>query len=554
MNNFRYTVFLCISFLLPFIGYSQSTLKDIEKDLKSLSGSHYIKQAIDGAIQLAKEKEYEDAKKLLNKAVKKAKSKSNNTEAVVLITKANVMAAQFPLEKKYIEEIAETVERSLKRNNATNIMSDALKIYKQINGVAENKLKIKDRIIVLEESLRAIDNESKIIQGEQIANELLIETKAEAAIEIQALRKERVRLENVTEQLAESVELNERQLSRRKAIILKMSKEKSDNEAIIQYNKRIIDSLEFSAKLDSINILNGQHLIAQQESALELAQSEIRIKDAELELKNSNQKLYFTLLILGLLTLGFLAFIIIESRKANRKLQKSRKLIEIEKERAEDLLLNILPEFIALELKEKHKVKTRYIDHCTVMFTDFINFSNISKKLPPKELIETLDECFKAFDKISSDFNIEKIKTIGDSYMCASGVPVPSKTHALDAIYAAQKMIEFLEEWNAERERQGKIRFDARIGIHSGPVIAGVVGLKKFAYDIWGDTVNIAARIEGQSSAQRINISSSTYKLTKDHFKYESRGKIAVKNMKELSMYYLNNGTEAKVKHIKSAS
>jgi len=186
-------------------------------------------------------------------------------------------------------------------------------------------------------------------------------------------------------------------------------------------------------------------------------------------------------------------------------------------------------------------VQTRKFDECTVCFTDFINFSRISQILSPEQLISALDECFKAFDEIISRYNVEKIKTIGDSYMCAAGVPISNKSHAKDAVMAAIEMVAFLDKWNEEREKEGLVRFDARIGIHTGPIIAGVVGVKKFAYDIWGDTVNVAARMESQSEAQKINISQSTYDLIKEEFSCESRGSMDVKNMRDLEMYYVEN-------------
>ena len=227
-------------------------------------------------------------------------------------------------------------------------------------------------------------------------------------------------------------------------------------------------------------------------------------------------------------------------KRTNNKLEKKNKEIQEEQERSEELLLNILPKDIASELKENAKVQTRKFEACTVCFTDFINFSRISQLLSPEDLIEALDECFKAFDEIISKHNVEKIKTIGDSYMCAAGVPITNKSHATDAVKAAVEMVAFLEEWNHKREENGQIRFDARIGIHTGPIIAGVVGIKKFAYDIWGDTVNVAARMESKSEAQRINISQSTYELIKEEFSCHSRGCLDVKNMKDLEMYYVD--------------
>ena len=340
--------------------------------------------------------------------------------------------------------------------------------------------------------------------------------------------------------LSESISQNEEQLSRRSAIINKMSQDQAKKEAIIQYNKRMIDSLRFISQLDSLNLISHERLINEQESQLELQDSQLRLKDSELQLKNSRQRLYLALSIFGLVVAGFLLWVVHSAKRTNQQLAIKNQEIEEEKERSEELLLNILPKFIAQELKENSKVKTRMISQCTVVFTDFINFSQIAKKLTPQDLIGALDECFRAFDGIISKYNIEKIKTMGDSYMCAGGVPVSNTTHAVDAVNAAIEMINFLEEWNAKRDEEGKVRFDARIGIHSGPIIAGVVGAKKFAYDIWGDTVNVAARLESQSAAQKINISDSTYQLIKEHYQCIRRGSISVKNMTDLEMYFVD--------------
>lgn len=227
-------------------------------------------------------------------------------------------------------------------------------------------------------------------------------------------------------------------------------------------------------------------------------------------------------------------------RKANRVLEDKNRIIQQERERSEELLLNILPAPIATELKEKGKAKAQKFNEVTVLFSDFINFTNISEQMGPEELVEELDKCFKAFDFIISQYqDIEKIKTIGDAYMCASGL---NSGRALpnNMVKAALEMQQFLEEQRLERSRIGKPYFEARIGIHSGPVVAGVVGVKKFAYDIWGDTVNTAARVETKGEAGRVNISETTYRLVKYKFDCEYRGKVEAKNKGQIDMYFVN--------------
>jgi len=231
-------------------------------------------------------------------------------------------------------------------------------------------------------------------------------------------------------------------------------------------------------------------------------------------------------------------------RKANLSLEEKNKIIEDERQRSDELLLNILPHSIAEELKTSGKARARRFDEATVLFTDFKNFTRISELLSPEELVEELDKCFKAFDFIIGQYpDIEKIKTIGDAYMCASGL-TDRRVMPNSLVKAALEMQEFLDEQKQERMRIGKPYFEARIGIHTGPVVAGVVGVKKFAYDIWGDTVNTASRVESNSQPGRVNISETTYNLVRYKFECEYRGKVEAKNKGQIDMYYVNRELE----------
>lgn len=207
--------------------------------------------------------------------------------------------------------------------------------------------------------------------------------------------------------------------------------------------------------------------------------------------------------------------------------------IEEAKKRSEELLLNILPEETAAELLREGRAKTRRYEMATVLFTDFASFTNVAEELNAEELVSRIDEYFRAFDEITLRYGLEKIKTIGDAYMCAGGIPVANDTNAIDAVNAAQDMMAFVNS-------AGSHLFMVRIGLHTGPLVAGVVGKHKFQYDIWGDTVNIAARMEQNSVPGRINISGATYELIKDRFACEHRGKIPAKNKGEMDMYFVN--------------
>lgn len=220
--------------------------------------------------------------------------------------------------------------------------------------------------------------------------------------------------------------------------------------------------------------------------------------------------------------------------------KKTKKIIEDEKERSEKLLLNILPLETAQELKEKGSATPKHYDNVSVLFTDFKGFTKIAEKLTAQELIAELNYCFFEFDKIIDKYNLEKIKTIGDAYMCAGGIPVANKTNPVDIVRAGLEIKEFMDRLKTERERQGKDYWELRIGIHTGEVVAGVVGKNKFAYDIWGDAVNTASRMESSGIPGQVNISGTTYEFIKDRFGCTHRGKVYAKNKGEIDMYIVS--------------
>jgi len=219
---------------------------------------------------------------------------------------------------------------------------------------------------------------------------------------------------------------------------------------------------------------------------------------------------------------------------------RQRNKISKEKQRSDELLLNILPSEVAEELKEKGSADAKLFDDVTVMFTDFKGFTTIAEKLSAKDLVGEINYCFSAFDNIIHKYGIEKIKTIGDAYMAAGGLPVANKTHAKDVVSAAIEINKFMEEHKQQRLREGKEIFEIRIGIHTGPVVAGIVGIKKFAYDIWGDTVNLASRMESSGETGKVNISGSTYEFVRNDFTCTYRGKIQAKNKGEVDMYFVS--------------
>lgn len=216
-----------------------------------------------------------------------------------------------------------------------------------------------------------------------------------------------------------------------------------------------------------------------------------------------------------------------------------RNRISKEKKRSDELLLNILPEETAEELKATGSAKAKSFDSVSVLFTDFKNFTQASEKLSPEELVQEINNCYSEFDKIITRHGIEKIKTIGDAYMCAGGLPVANATHPIDVVAAGIEMVQFIEKNKAERIANNQPFFELRLGIHTGPVVAGIVGIKKFAYDIWGDTVNTASRMESSGEIGKVNISGTTYELVKDKFSCVHRGKVTAKNKGEIDMYFV---------------
>lgn len=215
--------------------------------------------------------------------------------------------------------------------------------------------------------------------------------------------------------------------------------------------------------------------------------------------------------------------------------------LQEEKKKSDDLLLNILPLDVANELKQTGQSKARSYEQVSVMFTDFKEFTVHSELLKPEELVSEIDFCFRKFDEIITKHNLEKIKTIGDAYLCVEGIPKSSPESIHNIIYAALEIMEFMKELQSKKQKQNKSFFELRIGIHTGPLVAGIVGMKKFAFDIWGDTVNTAARMEQNSEAGKINISQFTYDLVKDKFDCKYRGEIEAKNKGKMKMYFVEN-------------
>jgi adenylate cyclase len=297
----------------------------------------------------------------------------------------------------------------------------------------------------------------------------------------------------------------------------KKSLEMSDNFHAIKDSVFSQENKEEILKMGMKNEYERQRL----RDSLKTAEKQ---KIAAINLKK--QKNYTYMGIVGILLLAGFSFFIVKERDKSETARKQ----------SDELLLNILPEEVAAELKTTGGTTAKHYDNVTVLFTDFVDFTKASEKMTAQNLIDELHTCFKAFDAITSKYGIEKIKTIGDAYLAVCGLPTADGLHAEKVVSAAQDIKSFMLQ---RREQLGDKTFEVRIGIHSGEVVAGIVGVKKFAYDIWGDTVNTAARMEQKSEAGKINISQTTYELVKDRFACTYRGEIEAKNKGMMKMYFV---------------
>lgn len=306
--------------------------------------------------------------------------------------------------------------------------------------------------------------------------------------------------------------------------------------------KQISDSLNISSQ----DLLN-QTIQTSTQIQIKATEDAARLDKENAELQRKQEKIKTNLIIISVSIVAILAIVFFAVlfnrfrtiREQKKLIESQAKTLAIEKLRSDELLLNILPSEVAEELKEKGSAEAKLVDDVTVMFTDFKGFTEISEKLSPKELLAEINICFSEFDRIMQKHGIEKIKTIGDSYMAAGGLPLPNTTHAFDVVSASLEIQQFMLNHSQQRMNQGLPFFEIRIGIHTGPVVAGIVGVRKFAYDIWGDTVNTASRMESSGESGQVNISGDTYALVKDKFSCHHRGKIKAKNKGEIDMYFV---------------
>jgi len=299
--------------------------------------------------------------------------------------------------------------------------------------------------------------------------------------------------------------------------------QKDELDRLAHRKQELLEAVTNGAKLDSL-------VFAQEREE----------QGIKLDKVKTTQKFLYALLILGAIIILLVLKRYSDNLKQKKTLIDKNKTIEHERQRSEELLLNILPHAISSELKTEGFAKARRYEFATVMFIDFKSFTKISEQLSPEDLVKQLDMYFRAFDFIIAQFKLEKIKTIGDAYMVASGLS-DRLSSPTNMVKAALEIQEYLSDTALDKKELGEPHFEARIGIHTGPVVAGVVGVKKFAYDIWGDTVNVAARLQETCETGSINISEATFNEIKYFFPCTYRGRLNAKNKGVIDMYYVNN-------------
>lgn len=298
-------------------------------------------------------------------------------------------------------------------------------------------------------------------------------------------------------------------------LLSKISAYKSRWQDAARYMDSTLVVLDSLTRLDNaVQMLRLKQLMELQESRVEIAQREVSIRKKTMQ---------------GYVMIAGLLFALIAGVLVYRQKRKA----DSAKKRSDELLLNILPKDVAEEMKTMGVSRARRFEETTILFCDFKNFTLYSEEMPPESVVQILNHYFMAFDSVVNSLGLEKIKTVGDAYICASGLPAPDPRHAEKTVLSALKIQEIMQKSPAG--------WQLRVGIHSGPVVAGIVGIKKFAYDVWGDTVNTAARMEQHAETGKVNISQATYELVKDKFQCTHRGKLEVKHKGEMDMYYVES-------------
>jgi adenylate cyclase len=475
---------------------------------------------------------------------------------------------EMPESKEKVDMINDYVDKLLKPEptidnckKAKDFALQAAKIAEKLNyktGMARSYEQLTIIFKTLDFQIQYLKYKSKaalVDRGEEMKkqkdviekqNEDLEKQKSDLEKQNQSIAKQKADIEKQKADAARikrELEVLAKDNTSNKDLILKKQQELAQKETALVQTTGQLDVMKEKAE-----ILANQNKMLEQDKKIK----ELEVGKKEMEIKSQRLRLYFLLsfVIVLLVMAGVLFNLYKTKQKTAKELSEKNEIIIAEKRRSDELLLNILPAETANELKLTGKAIARDYEMVTVLFTDFKDFTVISESLSPKDLVDEIDMCYCAFDNIIEKHGIEKIKTIGDAYLCAYGIAndipennVHDPTRVIDAAF---EIAQFMKDMHEKRNAEGKPFFRIRIGIHSGPLVAGVVGRTKFAYDIWGDTVNTAARMEQNSEPGKINISSMTHTMIKDLYNFTHRGKIEAKNKGQIDMYFVDSKKKSK--------
>lgn len=514
---FIFTVHLLISFSVNAQSFS-----DEKRELKKLDGLSYLNKALDFSIGALKDGRFEDARWFKKRMDAESGSfRDENVKTTFQVEFAErVAATPNAINAESLDMIIEGLEYVKKNDKNGYLVPKVNAICKQINSATKDPLLLSK----LYKFYVSYTNNSESLN--ELKNNNL------SATENRELNNKNLDLSEKQKELAKQQAELSSKLDSKLTELNNLSDVAARQQLLLQYKEKLVDSLRFESIIDSMQVQQSQDMVNKQ-------RAELQLKTAEINLNKTERRMFITGLLFAVVALLCVGYFFFQSKKYNRQLSEKNVVISHEKERSEKLLLNILPAEIAKELKANNFVEPKYYENATVLFTDFVNFSQISKEISTAQLVKDLNSCFVEFDRLAELYGIEKIKTIGDAYMCISGVPIVSADAAKNMMLFALDLQKYLNRWNRQRKLDNLPIFAARVGVHTGPLVAGVVGNSKFAFDVWGDTVNVAARMESKSKAGKVNVSQSTYELLINDFRFEDRGAVSVKNMPEMNMYFV---------------
>jgi len=507
--------FLLLLLFLPTLMFARNDEKinQLEKDLDGLKGKRYAKQCVKLSKLYFDDMNYGKAYEVAKMGYEEArKNNMADYQGICLNQAARVMIDKEPTNLNDLERAKQDLIKSkdiLKDTDLNKIQMDNNNLMKRLERRQQSILnpdQEKSGIEEIKEGISSMFNRNKSTESVRERNS---GNREYAEIDKDFLLQ---------------------QLATQKRAIAQMSSDQLQQQYLLLEQGRLLDSMNLASFLDSLEIDN-------QEFELRSKEVELKEQKAQVQLEKNKKRAFIGLFGMIIIVALGLLYLFFNTKKFNRTLQVKNEQIQHEKQKADNLLLNILPADIAKELKEHGKSEAQYFTDATIVFTDFKDFTKTAERLNPTELVEELNICFKAFDAIVSKYEVEKIKTIGDAYMAVGGLN-NDKHSAKNVILAALEMQEFI----LNRRSEDPNSFEMRVGIHSGPLVAGIVGDKKFQYDIWGDSVNTAARMESSGKEGKVNISATTYEKVKNssNLKFEARGAIAAKNKGDIEMYFVS--------------